>query len=36
MARQKGRDDLLMHHERAAPLPGRSISNGGDVSEVVI
>jgi len=35
MARQKGRDDLLVHHERAT-LPGRSYPNGAHVSEVVI
>lgn len=35
MAREKGRDDLLVHHERAT-LPGRSYPNGAHVSEVVI
>ncbi len=35
MAREKGRDDLLTHHERAT-LPGRSFPNGAHVAEVVI
>lgn len=35
MAREKGRDDLLSHHERAT-LPGRSFPNGAHVAEVVI
>ncbi|MFT6677020.1 MAG: carbon-monoxide dehydrogenase large subunit [Sulfitobacter sp.] len=35
MARDKGRDDLLTHHERAT-LPGRSYPNGAHVAEVVI
>ncbi|MFT6089432.1 xanthine dehydrogenase family protein molybdopterin-binding subunit [Sulfitobacter sp.] len=35
MAREKGRKDLLVHHERAT-LPGRSYPNGAHVSEVVI
>ena len=35
MAREKGRDDLLVHHERAT-LPGRSYPNGAHVCEVVI
>jgi carbon-monoxide dehydrogenase large subunit len=35
MARAKGRDDLLSHHERAN-LPGRSYPNGAHVAEVVI
>jgi len=35
MARAKGRDDLLSHHERAT-LPGRSFPNGAHVAEVVI
>ncbi|WP_372988981.1 xanthine dehydrogenase family protein molybdopterin-binding subunit [Sulfitobacter sp.] len=35
LAREKGRDDLLVHHERAT-LPGRSYPNGAHVSEVVI
>ncbi len=35
MARAKGRDDLLSHHERAS-LPGRSYPNGAHVAEVVI
>tara|TARA_R110002049_G_scaffold160202_2_gene325266 strand:+ start:48170 stop:50467 length:2298 start_codon:yes stop_codon:yes gene_type:complete len=35
MARAKGRDDLLTHHERAS-LPARSFPNGAHVAEVVI
>ncbi len=35
MAREKGRDDLLSHHERAT-LPARSFPNGCHVAEVVI
>ncbi|MFK7837064.1 MAG: xanthine dehydrogenase family protein molybdopterin-binding subunit [Sulfitobacter sp.] len=35
MAREKGRDDLLSHHERAT-LPARSFPNGAHVAEVVI
>jgi aerobic carbon-monoxide dehydrogenase large subunit len=35
LAREKGRADLLVHHERAT-LPGRSYPNGAHVSEVVI
>ncbi len=35
MAREKGRDDLLVHEERAT-LPARSFPNGCHVSEVVI
>ena len=35
MAREKGRDALLRHHERAT-LPGRSFPNGCHVAEVVI
>ncbi len=35
MARDKGRDDLLVHHERAT-LPGRSYPNGAHVCEVVV
>jgi carbon-monoxide dehydrogenase large subunit len=35
MAREKGRDDLLTHHERAT-LPARSFPNGAHVAEVVI
>jgi carbon-monoxide dehydrogenase large subunit len=35
MARDKGRDDLLSHHERAT-LPARSFPNGAHVAEVVI
>ncbi len=35
MAREKGREDLLVHEERAT-LPGRSFPNGCHVSEVVI
>jgi len=35
MARDKGRDDLLSHHERAT-LPARSFPNGVHVCEVVI
>jgi len=35
MAREKGRDDLLSHHERAT-LPGRSFPNGAHVAEVVV
>jgi carbon-monoxide dehydrogenase large subunit len=35
MAREKGRDDLLVHHERAQ-LPGRSFPNGVHLAEVVI
>ena len=35
MARAKGREDLLTHHERAK-LPGRSYPNGAHVVEVVI
>ncbi len=35
MAREKGRDDLLTHHERAT-LPARSFPNGAHVCEVVI
>ena len=35
MAREKGREDLLSHHERAT-LPGRSFPNGCHVAEVVI
>ncbi len=35
LAREKGRDDLLVHQERAT-LPGRSYPNGAHVSEVVI
>jgi carbon-monoxide dehydrogenase large subunit len=35
MAREKGRDDLLSHHERAT-LDGRSFPNGAHVCEVVI
>ncbi|TMM55163.1 xanthine dehydrogenase family protein molybdopterin-binding subunit [Sulfitobacter sabulilitoris] len=35
LAREKGRDDLLVHEERAT-LPGRSFPNGCHVSEVVI
>ena len=35
LARQKGRDDLLNHHERAT-LPGRSYPNGVHVTEVVV
>ncbi len=33
MARERGRDDLLSHHERAT-LPGRSFPNGVHVTEV--
>ncbi|APE44136.1 xanthine dehydrogenase [Sulfitobacter alexandrii] len=35
MAREKGRDDLLVHHERAT-LEARSFPNGAHVAEVVI
>ncbi|MEH6646870.1 xanthine dehydrogenase family protein molybdopterin-binding subunit [Sulfitobacter sp.] len=35
MARDKGRDDLMTHHERAT-LPARSFPNGVHVCEVVI
>ncbi|MEW9919385.1 xanthine dehydrogenase family protein molybdopterin-binding subunit [Marimonas sp. MJW-29] len=35
MAREKGREDLLTHHERAT-LPARSFPNGAHVAEVVI
>ncbi|WP_281992562.1 xanthine dehydrogenase family protein molybdopterin-binding subunit [Sulfitobacter geojensis] len=35
MAREKGRDELLSHHERAT-LPARSFPNGAHVAEVVI
>ncbi|UWR27394.1 xanthine dehydrogenase family protein molybdopterin-binding subunit [Sulfitobacter sp. S223] len=35
MAREKGREDLLTHHERAT-LPARSFPNGVHVCEVVI
>jgi carbon-monoxide dehydrogenase large subunit len=35
MARAKGRNDLLTHHERAS-LPARSFPNGAHVAEVVI
>ena len=35
MAREKGRDDLLSHHERAT-LPARSFPNGAHVAEVVV
>ncbi|KIN63907.1 Dehydrogenase [Sulfitobacter noctilucicola] len=35
MAREKGRDDLLSHQERAT-LPARSFPNGAHVAEVVI
>ncbi len=35
MAREKGRDDLLTHDERAT-LPGRSYPNGCHVAEVVV
>ena len=35
MAREKGRDDLLTHHERAT-LPARSFPNGAHVAEVVV
>ncbi|WP_432817070.1 xanthine dehydrogenase family protein molybdopterin-binding subunit [Sulfitobacter sp. JB4-11] len=35
MARDKGRDELLSHHERAT-LPGRSYPNGAHVAEVVV
>lgn len=35
MAREKGRDDLLTHHERAT-LDARSFPNGAHVCEVVI
>ncbi len=35
MAREKGREDLLSHHERAT-LPARSFPNGAHVAEVVI
>ncbi|SFE42471.1 carbon-monoxide dehydrogenase large subunit [Sulfitobacter brevis] len=35
MAREKGRDDLLTHHERAT-LPGRSFPNGCHIAEVVV
>jgi len=35
MARDKGRDDLLTHHERAT-LEGRSFPNGVHICEVVI
>ncbi|NNK16916.1 MAG: xanthine dehydrogenase family protein molybdopterin-binding subunit, partial [Sulfitobacter sp.] len=35
MAREKGRDDLLTHHERAT-LPARSFPNGAHIAEVVI
>ena len=35
MAREKGREDLLTHHERVT-LPGRSYPNGAHVTEVVI
>ncbi|KEJ89210.1 xanthine dehydrogenase family protein molybdopterin-binding subunit [Sulfitobacter donghicola] len=35
MAREKGRDDLLSHHERAT-LDGRSFPNGAHLCEVVI
>lgn len=35
MARDKGRDDLLTHHERAT-LPARSFPNGAHVAEVVV
>jgi aerobic carbon-monoxide dehydrogenase large subunit len=35
MARDKDRDDLLTHHERAT-LPGRSYPNGCHVAEVVV
>lgn len=35
MARQKGRDDLLVHEERTT-LPARSFPNGAHVTEVVV
>jgi carbon-monoxide dehydrogenase large subunit len=35
MAREKGRDDLLSHHERAT-LPARSYPNGAHVAEVTV
>ncbi len=35
MAREKGRDGLLSHHERAT-LPGRSYPNGVHVTEVTV
>ena len=35
MAREKGRDDLLSHHERAS-LPARSFPNGCHVVEVTV
>ncbi|NEK24226.1 molybdopterin-dependent oxidoreductase [Sulfitobacter sp. JBTF-M27] len=35
MAREKGRDDLLAHQERAT-LPARSFPNGAHIAEVVI
>ena len=35
MAREKGRDDLLTHEERAT-LPARSFPNGAHVTEVVV
>lgn len=35
MAREKGRDDLLNHHERAT-LPARSFPNGVHVSEITV
>ncbi len=35
MARDKGRDDLLSHHERAT-LPARSFPNGAHVTEVIV
>jgi len=35
MAREKGRDELLSHHERAT-LPARSFPNGAHVAEVVM
>ncbi|MEQ6248567.1 xanthine dehydrogenase family protein molybdopterin-binding subunit [Sulfitobacter sp. HNIBRBA3233] len=35
MAREKGREDLLTHHERAT-LPARSFPNGAHICEVVI
>ena len=35
IAREKGRDDLLSHHERAS-LPARSFPNGCHVVEVTV
>lgn len=35
MVREKGRDDLLTHHERAT-LPARSFPNGVHVTEVIV